>query len=88
MNRSKLITLFIILNVGLVIARIHTHNRYMQYSYKKQRHELTKEQLIRTKQELTQQFLALKNRDAIKEFAQNELHLHPIKLNQIQRLPA
>jgi hypothetical protein len=55
-------------------------------SYRKQKAELTKENLVQKKRDLTQQLYALKSRAAVKEYAQQELNMEKVSIHHIKKL--
>jgi len=59
---------------------------FIKQSFAKQRNERLLESLHEKKQEITNQLHALKNRAAVKTFAQQNLQMNPIRLHQIKRL--
>lgn len=80
-------SLFIGIQLLLVVLQIHKHTTRAQISYNKQKNEKRKQGLLIKRQEMMQQLYGLKNYDAIKEFAQKELHMKQITLSQIKKMP-
>lgn len=87
MKRFSFITLFICAQIGMMVLQIHKHSNRMQLLYTRQKNETFLNQLLLKRQELTQCLCALNDRVAIKKFAEEELHMTPIQLSQIKKLP-
>ena len=86
MKRSLFISLFIGTNIFFVFLQIHRHSLFIKVSYEKQRQEKIKTELAQKKQNLIHELYSLKDRGAIKKFAEAELGMHKVKLNQIKKL--
>ena len=86
MKRSLFITVFIAAHLFFVFFQIHQHSQIIKLSYRKQKNELTLKKLTQQKLDLTQQLYVLKNKSAIKDFAQQELAMQPINIGQIKKL--
>jgi len=86
MKKHTFITLFIGTNIMFIFLQIHKHNLVINQSYRKQTNEHARATLVQKKRQLTQQLYALKDRSAIKQFAQENLNMSPIKLGQINKL--
>ncbi len=80
--------LFTVLGTQLlfVFLLIHKSSQFIKESYKKQKLDVTKNELAHTKEQYTNQRYALKNPAQIKKFAQEQLGMQPIKINQIKRI--
>ncbi len=88
MKRSSFITLFITINISLVLLHIHKQSQIIKFSYCKQKIELEKQALLKHKQELTSQLYSLHDRVQVKKFVQEnpQLKLKPVKIGQIKKL--
>ncbi len=86
MKKSPIIPLFISVHILCIVAQIYKHSLFVQASYTRQKYELERESLVQEKQNLTQELQRLKNRTAIKQYAQTELRMDTLKLKQIKRL--
>jgi len=86
MKRSLFISTFIGVHLFFAFFQVHKHSNLIKLSYQKQKHELTRENLIQKKRDLTQQLYALQDRAAIKEFAQQELKMEKVSINQVKKL--
>jgi hypothetical protein len=73
-------------NLLFIVAQIYKHTQFVHYTYQKQQAEHALAMHEETIKALTQQLYALKDRIAIKEFAQTQLSMKPIALHQIKRL--
>lgn len=87
MKRRTFIILFVGVQVGFIIAQIHKQSFLIGLSFEKQRNEKRKQELIEQKNNLTHQLCTLQQRSSIKEYAEKELGMKPIKLNQIKTVP-
>jgi cell division protein FtsB len=87
MKKGKIIVTFMAMHIGFIFLQIHKHMRCIKLSFEKQKNEKLLAQLEKEKQELHNQLYALQNRAAIKEFAQEKLHLKTVSIDQIKRLP-
>lgn len=86
MKRSPIIPVFIGVHLVCIVLQIYKHSLLVQASYAKQKYELARASLLQEKQQFTQELQALKNRTAIKQYAQTKLHMDTLKLKQIKRL--
>lgn len=86
MKKTGFILIFISTHVTFVFLQIHQYSHLINNSYQKQKTEKMKEQLLQKKQALTHQLYALHNKTAIKNFAQNQLKMEPIDMQQIKKL--
>lgn len=86
MKKIFFIVLFIVTHIGFLFLQIQKQMESVQASFDKQKNERTLIQLEQQKQALANKLQSLQNKQEIKKFAQEELHLQPINLSQIQRL--
>lgn len=86
MKRSPIIPVFIGVHLVCIVLQIYKHSLLVQASYAKQKYELARASLLQEKQQFTQELQALKNRTAIKQYAEAKLHMDTLKLKQIKRL--
>lgn len=86
MKKIVFITLFIVTHIGFLLLQIQKQMDSVKESFRKQKNERILTSLEQEKQALLNKLQVLQNKQEIKEYAQNSLHLHPIKLTQIQRL--
>ena len=70
----------------LIFLQVHKHTLFIKNNYKQQLFEKNIAALKEKKQKYTQELHALKDREAIKKFARNTLHMRPYTLNQITKL--
>lgn len=87
MKKNTFITFFITAHIVLIFLQVHKHTLFIKNSYNQQQYEKKIIALKERKQILTQELHALKDREAIKRFAHNKLHMRPYTLQQIQKLP-
>ena len=87
MNKRIFIIAFIGLHVGFILLQIHKQSYVIELSYKKQKNEKNKQELIEKKNTLTQQLHMVHNRSTIKTFAKNNLGMKKVSLKQINQLP-
>ena len=86
MKKFSFITFFITAHIILIFLQVHKHTLFIKNSYNQQLFEKNIATLKEKKQKFTQELHALKDRDAIKEFARHTLHMRPYTLNQITKL--
>lgn len=86
LNRSAFIALFIGTQVVLIVLQIHKHTCITRLSYEKGKNEAQKQELLRTKQDLTNQLYTLADRTSVKQFASEKLKLQPISISQVKKI--
>ena len=69
-----------------IFLQVHKHTLFIKNNYHQQLYEKKIITLKEKQQKLIQELYALKDRDTIKQFAQNKLHMRPYTLNQIIKL--
>jgi cell division protein FtsL len=87
MKKNSFITFFITAHIVLIFLQVHKHTLFIKNSYNQQQCEKKIAALTEKRQTLTQELYALKDRESIKKFAQNKLHMRPYALNQVKKLP-
>jgi len=88
MKKTTFISLFIFAHIFFIVLQIHKHSQIIKESYRKQKNEQLKNELIQKKELLTHQLYTLKNRSTIQEFATEQLAMKPINLKQIKKITA
>ena len=88
MNQSRFLTIFITANVLFILLHIHKHTQIVRHEYRKQELEQQIDVTANKKEQLVQQLCALKNRESIYQYAQHELNMRPLHLNQIKKISA
>ncbi len=86
MKKNSFLTIFISAHIILIFLQIHKHTLLVKNSYNQQQCEKKIATLTDKKQTLTQELYALKDRENIKQYAQNNLHMRPYKLSQVKKL--
>ena len=86
MKQSTFITLFLVLNITLVLVHLYKQNQIIKLSYIKQKMELERISLSKQKEALTHQLSIVHDRNQVKQFAQNTLGLKPVKISQIKKI--
>lgn len=86
LGKKKFVTLFIAVHVVFIFIQIYHQTHYLEQSYKKQNYEKQCTILQEKKQKLTQQLCALKDRNIIKQFAQNKLGMQLNRLDQVKQI--
>lgn len=86
MKKFYFVSIFIFTHLFFIFFQIHKHSTVIRLSYCKQKSEQQKEVLTQKIQELTQQLYALKERSAIKKYAQEHLKMRKVKLSQVKKL--
>lgn len=82
------IALFLGANVILLFLHIHKTSVLVAESYRKQKNEHAKDDLVKKKDLLIQQLYTAKNHAAIKGFAMKKLGMEPVRLSQIKTYTA
>lgn len=88
MNQSRFLTIFITTNVLFILLHIHKHTQIVRYEYKKQELEQQINLLSNQKEQLLQTLCTLKSRESIYQYAQHQLNMRPLHLNQIKKRAA
>lgn len=70
-----------------VFLLIHKSSQFIKESYQHQKLELIKNELLHSKEQLTNTLYACQDPVAIKKFAQETLGMQPIKISQIRHIP-
>jgi hypothetical protein len=83
-NNQQYIYLFFIINIILVIFYIYFKSTYIKLVYKKQRLEYSKVMLNDNLTRLKYEFLVLKDRDMLVNYAINSLNMVPISISSIK----
>lgn len=86
MKKNYFITFFISAHIVLIFLQVHKHTLFIKNSYNQQQCEKKIAALTEKKQTLTQELYALKDRENIKKYAQNNLKMRPYALNQVKKL--
>lgn len=86
MKKNSFITFFITVHIMFIFLQVYKHTLFIKNSYHHQQCEKTLTALAERKQSLTQELYALKDRDNIKQYAQNKLKMRPYNLNQVKKL--
>ncbi len=82
MKKIAFVTLFLTVNILLLILLIHKQSAYVKRSYAKQRLEEQRTTLAHKKEQLLQSLYAEQDAAHIKKFAHKELGMQPIALQQ------
>ncbi len=85
-KKPSFITFFITTHILLIFLQVHKHTLFIKNNYKQQTCEKKIAALTEKKQKLVQELHALKDRENIKKFARNTLHMRPYTLAQITKL--
>jgi len=86
MKQSRFLTIFITTHVLFILLQIHKHTQIVRHSYQKQEFEQQLTLLSEKKEQLTHILCGLKSHEAIHKYAQHELQMKPIKINQIKKI--
>lgn len=87
MKKKYFLTLFTSIHIILIFLHIHKHTLLIKNNYTHQQCEKKIATLSKKKQMLTQTLYALQDRQAIKQYAQNQLRMYPYSLNQVKKIP-
>ena len=86
MKRKTFIGLFITVHILFIAFQIDKQSRLVKLTYQKQRNDTEKQKLLARKQELTVELYNLKQPQAIKQYAQNNLNMKPLDIKKIKRI--
>ena len=86
MQSSRFMCLVVATHVAFIVAHIHRHTRFIGESFRRQRNERTRQQLVHKRQELAAQLCAIQDHGYIKRYAEEKLHMKPISLSQVKKL--
>ena len=88
MKKIQFLALFLAANTLFIFLHIHKHVKFVQHSFAKQRYERQLNELAMQKDTLINKLYAIQDRADIKSFAQNNLKMKPVALNQVKKLGA
>ena len=86
MKKGSILTTFIAIHISFIFLQIHKHMQFIKQSFEKQKNERLFAQLIKEKQALANQLHTLQNKNDIKQFAQEHLHMKSVSLKQMKRI--
>lgn len=86
MKKITLFSFFIIVNLCFVILQIYKQSTIAELSYQLQKKEKIKRNLLAEQHTLEKQLALLQKQETIKQFAEQQLAMKKIALNQIRRL--
>jgi len=86
MKCTPFMSLVIATHVLFILAHIYRHSQFVQESFTRQRSERLIESMRHKRQELASILYGLKDRSAIKEYAEQVLRMKPIALAQVKKL--
>ncbi len=83
MTRKKYFVMTFMILLFFIFIKIYQHNLLIKLNYEKQRFEKKNSKLRKKKNELLVQYFKLKNQHRVKNVAQQDLGMQPIKLSQV-----
>lgn len=86
MKKHWFITVFICTHVLFTFLNVHKNSNVVKQLYRKQHQEKIKEDLLHKKQQLMHQLYALQQRTHVRKFAQENLAMVDVSLNQIKKI--
>ena len=86
MRPRTILLLFVAIQPVLIFFHIYRNNLSIRHTYTYQKRVAQRDNLLRKKEQLTQQLCNLQNQQKIKEYAQNFLGMEKVKLRQIKKL--
>lgn len=86
MKRPFFISCFIGAHILFVLLVIHKQNKFIEFSYEKQRKEKMVAQLRELKKKLERERYALTSHERVKTFAHKELGMEPMSIKQLRTL--
>ena len=86
MKKNLFLSIFIITNIGFLFLQIRKQMLFIKESFRKQKHERTLVKLEQKKQEIEHAVHLAQNKQEIKQYAQHELRMKPVRLTQLKKL--
>lgn len=86
MKKNSFIALIIITNISLLFLHIRKRMLFIKESFCKQKYEHTLAKLEQKKQEIEQALYVAQNKHEIKQYAQDILHMKPVRLTQLKKI--
>ena len=85
MKKNLFLSLFIITNIGFLFLQIRKQMLFIKESFRKQKHERTLAKFELKKQEIEHAVHLAQNKQEVKQYAQDELHMKPVRLTQLKK---
>lgn len=85
-KKSLFISCFIGVHILFVLLVIHKQNKFIEFSYEKQRKEKMIAQLRELKKKLERERYILTSYERVKSFAQKELGMEPMSIKQFRNI--
>lgn len=86
MKKNLFLSLFIITNIGFLFLQIRKQMLFIKESFRKQKHERTLTKLEQKKQVIEHAMHLAQNKQEVKKYAQDELHMKPVRLTQLKKV--
>jgi hypothetical protein len=86
MHKKYVALIFACTHLIFIFLLIYRHTLYVRASFSLQKNERLIATLQHEKEELTNSLYVLQNHEAIKQFAEQELHMQPLMLSQIVKI--
>ncbi|KKP35974.1 MAG: hypothetical protein UR26_C0001G0018 [candidate division TM6 bacterium GW2011_GWF2_32_72] len=85
-KRFLFFILFVFIQISLIFLHIHKNSLFVKESYRNQKLENQKKDLSTLKDRLLEELYEIKSQKNVKKFAQDELKMQKLNLNQVKRL--
>ena len=86
MKKNLFLTLFIITNIGFLFLQIRKQMLFIKESFRKQKYERTVAKLEQKRQEIEHAMHIAQNKQEVKQYAQDELHMKPVRIAQLKKV--
>lgn len=86
MKTRLFLALFVCIQIFFIFFHLHKQSSLIELAYQKQKNETVLAELIEQRKQLTHELQTLKNPSLVKKFAQEELHMEPIKMSALKKV--
>ncbi len=87
MKKNLFISLFVATNIGFFFLQIRKQMHFIKESFRKQKNERILAKLEQKEQDISNRLYMAQNKTDIKEYAHGTLHMIPVQLTQLKKLP-
>jgi sortase (surface protein transpeptidase) len=85
-KKKLFIATFVATQLFFIFFHIHKQSQFIKLSYEKQKYEKLAKELAQKKQSILQSLHIAQNRSAIKSYAEQELKMKKVRLDQVKTL--
>lgn len=86
MKKKLFMATFVATQLFFIFFHIRKQSQFIKLSYEKQNYEKLTTELAHKKQQLAQSLHVAQNRSSIKSYAENELKMKKVRLDQVKTL--